>query len=84
MTSIENPDLWALAALVGFAVLVWQTLFQKCKRCGGRLRLDATRDPMGANLSKRITISLFKGPRRYSHTWKCKVCGHVEVREETS
>lgn len=84
MTNVENSYLLALAALVGFAVLVWQTFLQKCKRCGGRLRLDATRDPMGTNLSKRITISIFKGPRRYTHAWKCKVCGHVEIREESS
>jgi hypothetical protein len=43
--------------------------------------LDEIRDPLGVNLSKKVTISIFKSPRRCTQTWKCRACGQVEVRE---
>jgi len=79
--NLDSPYALALAACVGLAAFVWQSCFQRCRRCGGRLRLDEIRDPWGVNLSKKVTISIFQTPRRCTQTWNCRACGQVEVRE---
>jgi hypothetical protein len=81
--NLENPCVVAGFVSAGVAFVIWQFFFQKCRKCGGRLRLDGTRDPLGVNLTRKITVSIFSTRRRYTHTWKCRTCGHLEEREET-
>ena len=75
---IVDLPLYAIAILVfvGLIFTLWSYFGRTCALCGGRLRLEQQSDSLGFNLSKRITFSLWKGPRRYSETWKCKKCGN--------
>lgn len=81
--NLENPYVVAALVCAGVVFVVWQLFFQKCRKCCGRLRLVGTRDPLGVNLTRNITFSIFTSRRRYTQTWKCRTCGHLEEREET-
>jgi hypothetical protein len=35
---------------------------------------------MGINLSKRMTVSIWKGPRKNIEVWKCETCDHQETK----
>ena len=65
------------AGSVGYSV--WRTFFRKCSKCGGRLRLDSQKDSMGMNISKRVTISFWRGPRKMTYVWKCTRCGEEVI-----
>lgn len=49
---------------------------KRCEKCGGKYKLEKLEDPMGVNVSNKISFSLYKGPRKYKETWKCESCGH--------
>ena len=56
---------------------IWRYFFRRCPQCKNRLKLDEIRDSMGHNISKTVTVSFWKGPRRVTETWKCVSCGFV-------
>ena len=64
--------------VLGLGYAIWRHYFRRCPRCDGRLRMSDYRDSMGWNLTKTITLSLWKGPRKNTEIWKCKDCGHEE------
>ena len=68
-----------LLALIFFSLAIIRYYFRKCKKCGGKIRLEKHKDSMGHNLTKNITISIWEGPRRYKETFKCKNCGHEDT-----
>ena len=75
-----------LTVIVGIAItinicwFIWRSYFQKCKKCGGKFRKISYKDSMGINLSKRVTISIWKGPRKNIEVWKCETCDHQETK----
>jgi uncharacterized protein with PIN domain len=66
-----------IAASIGYEV--WRHYFRRCSKCGGKIRLDEYKDSMGHNITKKVSISFWKGPRRNTETWKCQSCGDTEV-----
>lgn len=67
----------AVAGYAGYRV--WYTYLRRCPKCGGKLRLDKYQDSMGHNVTKTITISFWKGPRKNTETYKCRSCDHTET-----
>ena len=65
--------------LVGYEV--WFRYFRKCPRCGGKIRLDEYKDSMGHNITKTVTISFWKGPRKNTEIYKCRSCGETETKK---
>jgi DNA-directed RNA polymerase subunit RPC12/RpoP len=77
-----DPSALLFIVLVGlvFIFAIWWRVktFPKCSKCGGNLELDAIRDPMGLNLSKKITLSFYLGPRKWTEELQCPKCGHKQ------
>ncbi|BFM10950.1 hypothetical protein R50072_11030 [Simiduia litorea] len=48
----------------------------RCPKCGERMELHSLEDPMGANISKKVTFSFYQGPRKYKEAWVCESCNH--------
>lgn len=48
----------------------------RCPKFGDRMVLHSAEDPMGLNVTKKITFSLYKGPRKYKEAWICEGCNH--------
>ena len=53
----------------------------KCTVCGGRLKNVLSKDHMGFQITKNISISFYKGPRKYTEVWKCSSCGRETVEK---
>lgn len=49
----------------------------RCPECGERMALERVIDPMGGNLTTRVTFSFYSGPRKYKESWRCEACNHV-------
>ena len=84
---MEESTLKIVAVLSFIAVAVyhiWYTYFRKCTKCGGKIRLDEVKDSMGHNITKTITITFWKGPRKYTETFKCQSCGATETHKSWS
>ena len=75
----------AVVVAVGFfARAIWFQFFRKCPKCGGKLKLDSRKDSMGFNLTKKITISFWDGPRSETEYYKCEKCDYSEENESWS
>lgn len=48
----------------------------RCPECGGRLALKSVKDPMGISISKKVSFSIYQGPRKYKEIWSCEECNH--------
>lgn len=48
----------------------------RCPKCGGHMVLHSLLDPMGGNISKKVTFSFYQGPRKYKEEWACEACNH--------
>ena len=68
-----------IAASIGYEV--WRHYFRRCSKCGGKIRLDEYNDSMGMNITKTVTFSFWKSPRKNTDTWKCQSCGDTEVHK---
>ncbi len=69
-----------IIGIVAVAVIIyqiWGSFFGYAGKCSGRLRFDSQSNSMGTNISKIITTSFWKGPRKMTYVWKCKKCGEV-------
>lgn len=70
MNSIEP-----LTVIVGIAITVNIFLiirwfyFQEFKKCGGKFKKIFSKYSMGINLSKSVTVSNWKGPRKNTGVW---------------
>jgi hypothetical protein len=53
-------------------------LRKKCKKCGGKQNLHEIKDPLGINISNKVTLSFYVGPRKRIETWVCVDCGFKE------
>jgi hypothetical protein len=85
MSDVDSmPIVFILAVMVSIGWAIWKSFFKKCKECGGRFKLDSHKDSMGHTVSKNITISFWKGPRRYTEVWKCQSCDYQEVKKHWS
>ena len=79
-------ELW-LKLLVGLGIAgsigyeIWRHYLRRCAKCGGKIRLVECKDSMGHNITKKVTISLWHGPRKNTDTWKCQRCGDTEVHK---
>ena len=71
-----NTVLFIIVAVSAVCWWNWKLYFQKCKKCGGKFRLDSYKDSMGHNISKKVIISFWIGPRKYTEVWKCQSCGY--------
>jgi hypothetical protein len=73
-----DVDLFIIAVVVAayVAFSAWRYYNRKCEECGGKVRLDRIKDSMGHNISKKVTISLWRGPRQNTNVYKCQDCGH--------
>lgn len=69
----------AIIGYVGYQV--WYAYFRKCLKCGGKLRLDKFEDSIGHNLTKTVTFSFWKGPRKRTAVYKCQSCEHSETHK---
>jgi hypothetical protein len=61
------------AVLVGIEVI--RRLNKKYPKCGGKLKMEKFKDAMGFNISNKVTFSFYRGPRKYTETWRCVSCG---------
>ena len=68
-----------LSVAAGLGWLIWRYGFQRCEKCGARFRLEKERDSMGWNVSKKVTFSLWNGPRFITETWACESCDHKQT-----
>ncbi len=48
--------------------------YQKCPACGETLKLEQSNDQAGFSLSKKVSISIYNGPRKIRETWICQTC----------
>jgi DNA-directed RNA polymerase subunit RPC12/RpoP len=55
---------------------VYKLINKKCPECGGNLSLDKVKDPVGFNATKKITVSFYRGPRKYTKSLVCNNCSH--------
>jgi hypothetical protein len=69
----------ATAGYIGYGI--WYHYFRRCSKCGGKIRLDELKDSMGGNITKTITYSFWKGPRKNTEIWKCRNSGDTEVKK---
>lgn len=77
--------LFALFVVASIAITIRHEYFRKCLSCGeGYLRLDEMKDSMGKNLGKKVTISIYKGPRKMTYKYKCNKCGNETVKKSWS
>ncbi|NRA15573.1 MAG: hypothetical protein HRU04_08760 [Oceanospirillaceae bacterium] len=77
-----GKTLFILIVLVAIAVPLFRLIKARnstCTKCGGKLILDELTDPTGININKKLTISLYQGPRKYKEEWKCEVCGEKTI-----
>lgn len=74
--------LFGVGAVIVAAYEIRKYFFRRCPKCQSRLRLDEIRDSMGHNLSKTVTLSFWKGPRKITEIWKCRECGY-EITEKS-
>ena len=68
----------ALASCIPAVRLIRDCKRRRCPLCGGQLALSRISDPTGENLSKKITLSLYQGPKNVSEQWVCKKCNHKQ------
>lgn len=68
------PTLIICNSCLGLAYYFIWDKSPKCA-CGGKLECIEMKDPVGINITRKVTFSLYIGPRKYSYTWKCKECG---------
>ena len=74
-------EILVLVAIAGYAgYRIWYVWLRKCPKCGGNIRLDKYKDSMGHNITKTITVSFWRGPRKNTETYKCRSCNHIETR----
>ena len=48
----------------------------RCPNCGDQMKLNKLEDPMGLNVTKKLTFSFYRGPRKYKEIWQCISCGN--------
>jgi DNA-directed RNA polymerase subunit RPC12/RpoP len=51
---------------------------QKCSKCGGVFELEAIEEPLGINITKKITFSMYTGPQKITEDLRCKNCGNIQ------
>ena len=60
-----------------FVVSLFASTDRACKKCGsGKLKLKKITTPFGYNVSNRIILLLYMGPRKYTETLVCDKCGN--------
>ncbi|MFT7404293.1 hypothetical protein [Zhongshania sp.] len=75
----ENKILFLaiIGSIIVYAlVLAYKIRNIRCPKCGERMVLHSLQDPMGVNVSKKVTFSLYQGPRKYKEAWICESCSH--------
>lgn len=78
MTDMQIAVLFVIGLLVVAGIYMRVKSFPKCAKCGGELKLESIRDPVGFNISKRLTLSFYKGPRKYKEELMCPACGNKQ------
>lgn len=64
-----------LFVILGIVILLNQP---KCEKCGGKYKLDKIRTPLGINLTKRLVLNFYVGPKKYNVKWVCEKCGNIK------
>jgi len=64
------------AIIIYVIIKAYKLRITRCPDCGGKMVLSKLEDPMGFNVSKKVTVSFFNGPRKYKEIWVCETCKH--------
>lgn len=65
-----------LAIIIPLHNILKQKEKKQCPKCSGNLKLLQVEDSMGVNINKKISFSIYQGPRKYKETWKCENCSN--------
>ncbi len=76
-----NNKILVILFVIGLFYGIWDMFFRACPKCNGRLKMDEMKDSMGKNISKLVTVSSYKGPRKMTYIYRCKQCPYEIVKK---
>ncbi len=71
-----------VVAIIGVIHGIWKAYFRRCTACDGYYRLYEMKDSMGTNITKKIIITAYKGPRKGTYIYRCNKCEHEIIEEK--